>query len=140
MSSFFASEEKQRLHALCPVRALRTYVKRTQDIWLCDQLLICFANPARGRVLSMQRFSHWIVEAFSLAYSSMGQGSPSGVHVHSTRSLVASWALFKELTIGDICAAVSWASPHTFVRFYCLDVTAPSIVHRVLMAGIGASY
>lgn len=28
------------------------------------------------------------------------------------------------ISAGDICVAASWASPHTFVRFYHLDVTA----------------
>ena len=30
-----------------------------------------------------------------------------------------------------------WASPHTFVRFYLLDVTGPSVAHSVLTAGTG---
>ena len=35
----------------------------------------------------------------------------------------------------DICAAASWASPHTFVRFYRLDVSGPSLAHAVLESG-----
>jgi hypothetical protein len=38
------------------------------------------------------------------------------------RGLAAYWVLFKVVTMEDICAAVSWASPHTFVRFYRLDI------------------
>ena len=37
--------------------------------------------------------------------------------------------------MGDICAAASWLSPKTFVWFYQLDVTAPSVTHSVLSAG-----
>ena len=37
----------------------------------------------------------------------------------------------------SICAVVSWASPHTAVRFYRLDVTATSVAHSVLTAGTG---
>ena len=40
-----------------------------------------------------------------------GQGLPSGVRAYSTSGVVASWALFREMTIGDICAAASWGSP-----------------------------
>lgn len=46
----FASEKHWRLHAVCPVRALHTYVEQTRDIR--------FANPARGRVLSKLHLSH----------------------------------------------------------------------------------
>lgn len=131
----FASEEQRRLRSLCPVRALRTYIDRTQGVRLCDQLFVCFANPAKGRALSKQRLSHWIVEAISQAYSSRGLPLPQGVRAHSTRGMAASWALFKGASVSDICAAASWSSPHTFVRFYRLDVTAPSVAHSVLSAG-----
>ena len=113
----------RRLHSLCPVCALRTYINRTQGVHLCDQLFVCFANPAKGKALSKQRLSHWIVEAISVAYSSRGPSLPQGVKAHSTRGMVASWALFKGISVSDICAAASWSSPHTFVRFYRLDVT-----------------
>ena len=43
--------------------------------------------------------------------------------------------LFRGVSVGDVCAAASWSSPHTFVRFYCLDVTGPSVAHSVLSAG-----
>ncbi|CAM4492239.1 unnamed protein product [Leuciscus chuanchicus] len=32
----------------------------------------------------------------------------------------------------DICSAASWASPHTFERYYRLDVTRTSVAHSVL--------
>ena len=85
----FSSEEQQRLHALCPVRALRTYVEQTQDIRLCDQPFVCFANPAR-RGCSLSSISPtglWPLAAISLAYSSKRQVLPSGVRTHSTRGL-----------------------------------------------------
>lgn len=36
----------------CILFLLQAYTDRTQNVCLCDQLLICFANPARGRALS----------------------------------------------------------------------------------------
>jgi hypothetical protein len=59
-------------------------------------------------VLSKQRFSHWIAEA----YSSKGQGLPYGVNANSTWGFAEFWALFQELT---------------FKRYLCygvLDITA----------------
>ncbi len=38
----------------------------------------------------------------------------------------SSQALFRGVPLEDICVAAGWSSPHTFVRFYNLDVdTAP---------------
>ncbi len=51
----FASEEQGRLHSLCPVHVLRTYIDRTQSVRICDQLFVCFANPTRDKGLSKQQ-------------------------------------------------------------------------------------
>lgn len=131
----FVNEEQRRLHCLCPVRALRMYIARTQEFRQSDQLFVCFANPARGKALSKQRLSHWIVEAIAQAYSSKGLSLPEGLRAHSTRGMAASWALFKGVPIEQVCSAASWSSPHTFVRFYRLDVVAPTVAQSVLSSG-----
>ena len=56
------------------------------------------------------------------------------VHIQLA-ALVASWALFQGVSVEEICAAVIWATPHTFTRFYRLDVTAPTLSHTVLSVG-----
>ncbi len=89
----------------------------------------------KGKALSKQQLSHWIVEAISLAYDSRGLPLSQEERAHSTRGMATSRVLFKGASVSDICAAASWSSPHTFVRFYCLDVTAPSVAHFVLFAG-----
>lgn len=70
-----------------------------------------------------------------LAYSSSGVQVPAGLWAHSTRGLATSWALFKGVSIQDICTAASWSSPLTFARFYRLDVTYPSLAYAVLSMG-----
>ncbi len=52
--------------------------------------------------------------------------SPLDIRAHSTRGVASSTALFRGVTLEDICMAAGWSSPHAFVRFYNLDVnTAP---------------
>ncbi len=63
-----------------------------------------------------------MVEAISLAYESAGQPSPMAVQSHSTRSMVASKALISGVALQEVCDAAGWSSPHTFVRFYSLDL------------------
>jgi len=63
----FETEEQRWLHSLCPVHPLHAYIDRKQNVCFCDQLFVCFVNPARGKALSRQRLSHWIVEAITAA-------------------------------------------------------------------------
>ncbi|XP_073690968.1 uncharacterized protein [Garra rufa] len=133
----FSSSEDKRLNALCPVRSLRVYIDRTSAFRRSDQLFISWAPPNTGNPISKQRLSHWLVEAISLAYESKGVRPPEGLRAHSTRGVAASWALFNGVSLQDICAAASWASPHTFVRYYRLDVTQTPVAHSVL--GVGSS-
>ncbi|KAK0130871.1 hypothetical protein N1851_034445 [Merluccius polli] len=131
----FSSQEQERLNALCPVRALRVYVDRTAGFRKSEQLFVSCATSHLGKPLSKQRLSHWIVEAIAMAYSSVGLEPPIGLRAHSTRGMAASWALFQGVSVEEICAAASWATPHTFTRFYRLDVTAPNLSHTVLSVG-----
>ncbi|XP_056093378.1 uncharacterized protein LOC130072339 [Rhinichthys klamathensis goyatoka] len=133
----FTSLEDQRLNALCPVRALQAYMTRTSAFRKSDQLFVSWAPPHRGSPISKQRLSHWVVGAKTMAYEAKGVQPPRGIRAHSTRGLAASWALFRGVSLQDICSAASWASPHTFVRYYRLDVTRTSVAHSVL--GVGSS-
>ncbi len=122
----FASSEDERLHLLCPVRALKLYVDRSKVWRKSPQLLICFGAGRRGLATSKQRISHWVRDAISLAYEVRNLPSPLSLRVHSTRGVASSQALFRGVPLEDICVAAGWSSPHTFVRFYNLDVdTAP---------------
>ncbi|KAI2649139.1 Leucine--tRNA ligase [Labeo rohita] len=109
---------------LCPVRAVRTYIERSREFRLLDQLFVCFGGRTKGLPVSKQRLSHWIVDAVALAYSSKGVECPIGVCAHSTRGLASSWAWANGISIQDICTAVGWSSPSTFARFYNLDVSS----------------
>ncbi len=122
----FASSEDERLHMLCPVRALKLYVDRSKVWRKSPQLLICFGAGRRGLAMSKQRISHWVRDAISLAYEARNLPSPLSLRAYSTRGVASSQALFRGVPLEDICVVAGWSSPHTFVRFYNLDVdTAP---------------
>ena len=117
--AFAASPGKQRLHALCPVCAVCMYMDKTKGFRRSDQLFVSWANPKKGKPITKQRLSHWVVEAIAL--TSQGLQPPVGLRVLLTQGLATSWALFRGVSAQDICAAASWYSPLTFVRFYMLD-------------------
>ncbi len=117
---------------LCPVRALRIYVDRTQSFRTSDQLFVCFGGQQKGRAVSKQRLAHWIVEAIVLAYQARRLPCPLGVRAHSMRGVDSSWALARGASIADICKAAGWATPNTFARFYNLRIEPVS--SRVLVS------
>ncbi|KAI2656717.1 ORF V: Enzymatic polyprotein [Labeo rohita] len=93
------------LALLCPVRALRLYVDRTQSFRTSDQLFVCFGGRQKGNAVSKQRMAHWIVDAITLAYQAQGVPCPLRLRAHSTRSVASSWALARGASLTDICRA-----------------------------------
>ncbi len=118
----FASSEDERLHMLCPVRTLKLYVDHSKVWRKPPQLLVCFGVGRRGLATSKQRISHWVRDTISLAYEVQNLPSPLSLRAHSTRGVAPSQALFRGVPLEDICVAAGWSSPHTFVKFYNLDV------------------
>ncbi len=115
-------EADPALALLCPVRALRHYVDRTQSFRTSDQLFVCHGGRQKGKAVSKQRMAHRIVDAITLAYQAQGVPCPFRLRAHSTRSVASSWALARGASLTDICRAAGWATPNTFARFYSLRV------------------
>ena len=128
----FASEEDERRHNLCPVRALRTYMDRTQGHRKTTQLFVSWCPRSIGKAISKVRISQWIVEAIEQSYLCKGLQPPIRLKAHSTRGMATSWALCKGVSIQDVCTAASWGSSSTFANFYRLDVTAAPVAQAVL--------
>ncbi len=101
----FASGEDERLHMLCPVRALKIYIDRSKLWRKSPQLLVCFGAGRRGFATSKHRISHWLRDAISLTYEVRGLHSPLSIRAHSTRSVASAQALFKGVLLEDICVA-----------------------------------
>lgn len=127
------SDDDRVRSMLCPIRALKVYLGRTEAHRRTDQLFVCFRQDCLGRRLSKSRLSHWIVETIEQAYRGLHLPAFSGVRAHSTRGVAVSWAVLRGASLAEICAAAAWSTPSTFSRFYSLNVAAgPSFGERVL--------
>ncbi len=51
-----------------------------------------FSHRAKGGPVTKQRISRWLVDAITLAYSSLGLQCLIGVRAHSARGIASSWA------------------------------------------------
>ena len=133
----FASPEDRRLNCVCPVRALRQYVRKTAVIRGSVSQLFVTHGPgkAAGKPAASPTLSRWILDAIRLAYSSKGLDVPDGLRAHSTRAMASSWAVAKGVSIQEVCLAANWSSSATFATFYRLDVSASSMAHAVLEVG-----
>ena len=107
LARFDPPSEEGGYELLCPVRALRAYISATADIRRSEQLFVCHGGPNRGRALTKQRLSHWVVDTITQAYTASGRPPPSRVRCHSTRSVSASWAALRGVPLGTICASAS---------------------------------
>lgn len=94
--------------ALCQWGDLMALTKGVSNTlcWKEDQLFVSWATPHKGKPLS--HLSHWIVETISLAYRC------KGLRAHSMSGVATSWALFRGVSVWDICAVATWATPHSF--------------------------
>ncbi len=108
-------------HAL-PGSGIEAVCGSLQSLEKSSQLLVCFGAGRRGLATSKQRISHWVRDGISLAYEARDPPSPLSLRAHSTRDVASSQALFRGVPLEDICVAAGWSSPHTFVRFYNLDI------------------
>lgn len=77
--------------------------------------------------------ARWVIRLIELANSNAGVPLPAGVVAHSTRGMVASWALFKGPYLEEICTVNGWTSSLTLARFYRMNV-ASSVIASVLQA------
>ncbi len=76
-------------------------------------------RQSRGFLTGWETPFRWLSLARSLP-------SPLSLRAHSTRGVASCQALFRGIPLEDICVAAGCSSPHTFVRFYNLDIdTAP---------------
>ncbi len=75
-----------------PIRALKVYIERSASYRKSEQLFVGFGNRAKGGPVTKQRISRWLVDAITLAYSSLGLQCPIRVRAHSTRGIASSWA------------------------------------------------
>ncbi|XDV27979.1 hypothetical protein PO909_031413 [Leuciscus waleckii] len=124
LSALPRSEGEDDVNFLCPVRALRIYVERSDAFRQSEQLFVSFGGRAKGLATSKQSLSRWIVDAIAMAYRSKNLHCPLGVRAHSTRGMASSWAWSRGVSLNDICMSAGWASPSTFIRYYNLEVPA----------------
>jgi len=112
---------------LCPVRALRIYVKRTRELHIAKRLLFVSYMPNFEGDIRPATISAWIKKCVIFCYEKANVRKTDAfkvkVKAHDVRALAASLAFTHHVTLKDVMEACSWASHNTFTTFYLRDVT-----------------
>ncbi|KAK5884596.1 hypothetical protein CesoFtcFv8_018399 [Champsocephalus esox] len=110
------SSGEQQQDLLCPVWALHTYMDRSKELRLNDQLFESWANPHKGKPVTKQRLSHWIVEAIALGPVQVRARRHPRVREFSRLRVWLHPGLCPGcLPSKTLMQAASWSSPLTFV-------------------------
>ena len=116
-------KDKDRL--LCPVRALKIYIRRTEDLrGGKKKLFVSFKLGHKGDVVK-NTISFWIRKTIFAAYESSSSDLKKQFHIraHHVRALSASWAFLRNISLDDIMDACSWKAKSTFISHYLHDLT-----------------
>ena len=106
---------------LCPVRALKLYLRKTESIRNNRKRLFL---PIRGNHdITKGSISGWISSVIRLAYKSVSKVKFSSLRVkpHELRALSTSWAYANKVPMDDIVKAAVWSNGSVFARFYLRD-------------------
>ena len=110
--------------SLCPVRALRYYLDKTQDVRQGKELVFVSFKKGFTKDISPATISSWIKQTVILCYDLSDQESLTlhQVKAHDVRAFAASKAFQGDISLDQILAACHWKSHNTFTQFYLKDV------------------
>ena len=119
----WATEDK----FLCPVWALKTYIKRIKFFRRKRQLLFLHNSPNIDREISSSTISSYIVQSIKFAYSEkdlvqtlLRRGVK--INAHHVRSAAASWAYLRgKCSLQQLMNACFWRAQTTFSSHYLKD-------------------
>ena len=110
---------------LCPVRALRFYLDRTEDLRGSRSLLFISFKKGHTSDIRPATLSSWLKQTILLCYKQADQQALDLVQVkaHDIRAFAASKAFYGGVSVDQIMQACHWKAHNTFTNFYLKDLT-----------------
>lgn len=117
LTPFVGRREPDRL--LCPVRALRFYLDRTNSYRGNRRRLFLPLRPGTPDI-SKDTISRWLTQVIKLAYQNdpVHRLTLHRIRPHEIRAIASSWALAHHVPLSAIMDAAYWRSHSTFSSFY----------------------
>ena len=112
---------------LCPVRALRLYLAKTQARRFKQKQRSLFISlrPSRGKEISKSAIAMWLRTVIRDAHKNCTDQDLdfARASVHEVRAIASSLAYSHSLSLTDIVSHCMWRSDSTFTSFYLRDVS-----------------
>jgi len=124
LSTFLGPDMEEDMR-LCPVRAIRVYLERTDQIRGSRKKLIMSFKKGFNQEISKNTISSYLKRLIQAAYQNAGpeERKVRQIKAHEVRAVSASWAFFSNMAVEDIMRSCNWKSHNTFTNFYLRDLT-----------------
>jgi hypothetical protein len=120
LSSVVDPEDTDRF--LCPVRALKCYLKRSRCHRGDKRLLFVSLNKFYEKDISTQTIARWLKATVTLAYQRSGFNPPEHIKAHETRAIASSLAKARGIPLATLLSAAFWRRENTFLSYYLRDL------------------
>ena len=122
---FAEGHVKDRDRTLCPVRALKIYIRNTEELREGKQKLFVAFKKGHKTDIVKNTVSFWIRKVIFAAYEESPEELKKKfkIRAHDVRALASSWAFLRNISLDEVMEACSWKAPSTFIRHYLRDLT-----------------
>ncbi|XP_064103326.1 uncharacterized protein LOC135213276 [Macrobrachium nipponense] len=120
----FTGFDKEEL-ILCPVRAMKAYLKRTRQFRPAIKWLFV-ATGKHPKEVAKNTISFWIRQVIRRAYENKEVPMPK-VRAHEVRGIGSSMLFRKNLSVSQVLRAGTWKTKTTFTSSYLQEVTFKSL-------------
>ena len=123
----FSGDDPQEM-VLCPVRAVRLYLKRTQPLRSSDHGRLFLATGRNKKEVSKNTISFWLRETIKRAYQSSGEEDTAPkIRAHEVRGIAPTLLFRRNFAVDQVLRAGVWKSQTTFTSFYLRDTAHKSL-------------
>lgn len=121
----FVGRDLVRDQKLCPIRSLKTYLARTQDMREGKELLFISHKREHKGDIHRNTISGWVRKLLHFVYSNSSEETSllAGTSTHTIRGLAASLAYRGGVDVEELLRACHWANQTTFTEFYLKDLS-----------------
>ena len=113
--------------SLCPVRALKQYIRVTRTLRGTRKRLFISCNPEYKADISKNTLALWLRSVIIKAYQDAGKPLPKATNPHEIRALSATMALHCNISMSNILQGCFWQSDSIFTNFYLRDVSVEDV-------------
>jgi integrase len=111
---------------LCPVRALKYYLKRTEKLRGQERQLFISIKPGnKKKGVGKNTMASWVKQAILKAYENCSPEILRKMKIssHEVRALATSTAFYGNTALKEILKSARWSQQTTFTSFYLRDVS-----------------